>query len=607
LEQIWNLIGISIGDLSSTIALAPAEELTLEFLTSQRRVLEQTRLDSAEQMDSVASTTLDKEVINTVQSLSKTQEWHVDGSATFGIPGKLSVSASGGFRRSTTETAQTTMEHTSEATNKSAHNLKTLHKIEVHGVSEGLVQQRLTRRIRNPYLDRPLSLNVFQLLKHFDVQTTLNEIRPAFLIEVRGFSFDGEFVLSNPDFLRDRLLDPGLIEELPIAQKGADPIPGEELERARAAAKLALHYLYDEVIIFNIKDDRPPLPRSGGGPSLDAPANSPEAGFDTGLNFTFPTGTANVLGFPVPGVVRGFVPESGLSDAVVNNLGGIFTTLAFFYKVYKDLQSQPDHDRLLDEQAIGIVMAINGFAGKQWSDILDGAKGHVDQLDDDNTANKVLRNILDNNSFTEIFRRLSGFVAMVNGMVVPIGGTTDSEKQAVRDQAEASRVLDRLLRHLRCNSNYYTQQFLAYRAGQTNNQALFDFVDDVIKRVSVVVPSLGSALGSFDLAHPFLDRQEVVIPGLNPLTEDDINALADAVGTQDDAFVFNDLTFPVLKNVQVPCDGVHLEVAGSDCKLTDLPKVPAFSLDLTVKDAAIKVESYQNHQYGNSETMSSER
>src|SRR5262249_37180379 len=161
------------------------------------RVLEENRLDSAEEMTSTESTTVDKEVVNTVQSLSKTQEWHVDGSASFGIPSKLSVEARGGFKKSTTETSQTTIDHTSEVTNKSAQNLKTLHKIEVRGVSEGLVQNRLTRKIRNPYPDRTLSINVFQLLKHFDVQTALKEIRAAFLITVDGLVYDGDFVLSN--------------------------------------------------------------------------------------------------------------------------------------------------------------------------------------------------------------------------------------------------------------------------------------------------------------------------------------------------------------------------------------------------------------------------
>src|SRR5207249_3780654 len=122
-----------------------------------------------------------------------------------------------------------------------------------------------------------------------------------------------------------------LVDDLPNALKGADPLPTQNIEKARAAAKLALHYLFDEVVIFNIKDDRSPLARQGGGPAIANPANSPEAGFDAGLDFVFPTGT--VLGIPIIQTRRGFVDGSALGDAVVNNLGTIFTTLAYFYRV----------------------------------------------------------------------------------------------------------------------------------------------------------------------------------------------------------------------------------------------------------------------------------
>jgi len=45
-SQVWNLKDVTIGDLASTMSLAPREQLTIEILTSQRKVLEQsTRFD----------------------------------------------------------------------------------------------------------------------------------------------------------------------------------------------------------------------------------------------------------------------------------------------------------------------------------------------------------------------------------------------------------------------------------------------------------------------------------------------------------------------------------------------------------------------------------
>jgi hypothetical protein len=552
-------------------------------------------------MTSTESTTVDKEVVNTVQSLSKTQEWHIDGSASYGIPDKLSVQAQAGLRQSTTETAQTTIDHTSEVTNKSAHNLKTLHKIEVRGVSEGLVQSRMTRKIKNPYPHRTLSINVFQLLKHYDVETRLTEIRAVFLIKVHGLNFDSEFVLANTDFLRDTLLDPSLIDDLPQALKGADPLPKQNIAKAREAAKLALRYLFDEIVIFNIKNEdennNPRLQVRPGGPALPANiANSPLAGFDAGLNFTF--GAGDIISLPGFGGLltnptrRGFVDGSALGDAVANNLGPIFTCLAYVYKAYQDIKNDPNPSKL-DENAIGLTSALADFAGKQWTTLVEASLGNVQQVDnDDNSIPRVLRNILDNDSLTEIFRRLSGFVAIVDAIVKPIGGTTDAEKQAVLEQEQAFRVLERLLQHLRCNNNYYTEQFLAYRAAKTKNQAVIDFVADVLRRAGDPSPALPFvAKTAFDAEHPFIDKQQIVVPGLHALTEDQITELGRAVGSGDGAFSFGNITPAVLSDVQVPADGIHLEVAQGGCELADVPAQPRTCLDLTVHDASLKLQS----------------
>jgi len=82
-EQKWNFISLKLGDLSSTMSLAPAEQLTLEFQTTQRRLLEQTRVDSVEEMFSTETITQDKEVLNVTRASSKTDNWRVDGTGHF--------------------------------------------------------------------------------------------------------------------------------------------------------------------------------------------------------------------------------------------------------------------------------------------------------------------------------------------------------------------------------------------------------------------------------------------------------------------------------------------------------------------------------------------
>src|SRR5437879_5774243 len=39
-SQVWNLTDLTLGDLASTMSLAPREQLTIEIQTSQRKVLD---------------------------------------------------------------------------------------------------------------------------------------------------------------------------------------------------------------------------------------------------------------------------------------------------------------------------------------------------------------------------------------------------------------------------------------------------------------------------------------------------------------------------------------------------------------------------------------
>jgi hypothetical protein len=176
-EQIWNLLGLKIGDLSSTISLAPSERLTIEILNSQRKVLEQTTIDSTEEIISTESSQLDKEVINVARSSSRNNNWRVDGNGSFSL-GPVSLGTSGGISGTFTETSQNSIEQLSEATKKSARNLKTLQKIEVRGVTERFVQNRMTRIIKNPYHDRTLNSQRFPTRKTFLSANGSHRCRP---------------------------------------------------------------------------------------------------------------------------------------------------------------------------------------------------------------------------------------------------------------------------------------------------------------------------------------------------------------------------------------------------------------------------------------------
>ena len=547
-DQTWTLNSLAVGDLSSTIALAPLEQLTLEMQSTQRRVLDQTTVDSAETQDQLESTTIDKEVMSVARSASHTHSWHVDASGSFSY-GPASATVSAGVQDSLTTTSQTSMQHTTEATRKSAHNLKTLHKIEVRGITEGVVTNRLTRVVRNPYRDRTLAVNVFQLVKHFHTEIKVAEVRPALAITVKNVDFTEDFVVANAGFLRAYLLDVTLSDALPDLLQAATPIDSSASQAARATAGLALRFLFDEPNIFGVPlvpaqhDSPPPFPQD---------PNDPANSFSVVAVDSRTTRDDN---------------QSGLGDALRNLMAPLFTTLNFFYAVYRSMTPEQQADA-----AVSMALAISTSVGAPWQAALGS----------DNLKDQV-QNLLDLNDFTEPFRRLSGFLATVEGMLRPLTGPADAEAQLAADHARGRIQLNQLINHLNCNKNYYIQRYLDYLTGNTSNQAIVDLVNAVLDAAAAVSGNAGELRGQLDVERAFIDRQEIIVPAAEAASGTTIVPL-------DGGPPFEwPPPPPVTQDLEVPSDGVHMEVAAGACVLGHLPPVDTV-VDLEVKDASLHLQ-----------------
>ena len=94
----------------------------------------------------------------------------------------------------------------------------------------------------------------------------------------------------------------------------------------------------------------------------------------------------------------------------------------------------------------------------------------------------------------------------------------------------------------------------------------------------------------FDIGRSFIDKQQIVVPGFRTLEEDDIKQLPLAVSAAGPQFDFDNIKPIVDKDVDVPSDGVHLEVEAGKCVLKNLPPEAEKSVELTVKDASLKVK-----------------
>jgi hypothetical protein len=545
LNQKWKFVNLKIGDLSSTMSLAPSEQLTLEFQSTQRRLLEQSKVDSVEEMSSTETTTHDKEALNVTRTSSKTDNWHVDGTGHFIFEGGW-ADLTAGISSQITNTSQTSLEHITEVTNKSSESLKTLHKIEVRGVSENIIQNRMTRIIKNPYHDRTLSLNVFQLIKNFSVTTEFQELRPIIIITINNIKFDEAFVTSNSEFLDSKLLDPLLRTELQEAIKGAKGPPiTEATSRARQISKEALHYLFKDFNMFNVIEK----------PATTDPvnANFPSASFDALKSTVF--------------------DHTGLGVALFRDVEKIFTSLNFFYYAYNNPDpinidpAKPEHAILIkdywDRYAVAFVCALEMDIGPKWDSVSDST---------------VLTEIMNFDNYNEIFRRISGFLAMISRMVKPIIKAVEDDIKSLAEYKSNLSAFTRLKHHLNCHNDYYVQEFLNYLSKKTGNMYTLSIVEQVLMNLEHLLPK--RVIKVFDINRAFIDKEKIIIPAFDNLIEEDVTKLPWHLPGS--GFSFKDIE-PTKINIDVPYDGIHLEVAPGNCVLKNLPSEKEKSVELAVK------------------------
>jgi hypothetical protein len=543
LEQVWSLRELCIGDLSTTFGLAPSEVLTLEVITSQRRLLDQTTVDSREELNSTENTTLDKEVMNVAHSSSKTEKWGVNGNASFSLGGLFKLGAGADYSRTITSTTQTSQQQIHEATTKSSHSLKTLHKVEVRSVTETEVRNRSVRTIRNPYYDRTLAVSVFSLLKRFEVVTRLSEVRPAMVFDLSGLAFNEAFVLQNAEFLRQEVLDPQLAESVPFAVQGALPAPTSEArERARRAGRQAMDLLFQRRNIFNLEE--------GG---LGNP-NDVRRSFD-----------AQAVDHA----------HTGFGDSEDNGKLVLFTMLNVFFRLYEGL----DEDDERPAQAADLAVALADAVDMTWSTLTAPSDGNLDG---------PLLNVLDNESLTEPFRRLGGFLALVKGVVKPALTAAAPEEAAGAVYQGATAALSRLLDHLEYHRDHYVRRYLAYLSTATSGAAFVAFAESALERFRTGTGGdefTADVLGSLDLDRVFVDGARVVVPSAQPVTDGELNALINALTGRKGSFK-RDAVTPLTDAIELPADGVHLEVAPGTCPLDDPAPPPPQPPPATVVLAA---------------------
>lgn len=531
-DQHWVLTETSLGDLSSVLSLAPAETLTLVVKQTLRTKLEENTLKSTESIESFENAIVDKEVLNVTRASSRSRQWGVSGTGAISVAGKVvsgEASFTGSLSNSVERRSERTREKLAESTQKSARQLKTLQKTEVGRTTERVFETEERRVITNPYRDRGLTLNVYDVLKRFEVATVPRPPRPVAVLEIDALRFDRAFVERNSDFLSRHLLDQGLVAELELALEAiTNPTTLQSQEQAREYAALAFRYLFDKDSIFGFNED-----------DLD----SIEASFSVDQRFG----------------------SSGLGKAASKELGEEFAAANFVYRLYRDLPRDAGGEVVDSEQdlLVGLAIALAEFVGPELEAVEE---------------NKIKRAFNDNDR-TEGLRRLPGFLAIVNGLLKPLLKPLEEEREAIEASGRAEFTISRVVEHLDCHRSYYRKTFLQYLWELTGTDDYTDLFRRLLARADAVplrddsereeLPRL------FDFAEGFLDGSRYVVP----LRTDEVHPLAvlndlllDGLVGPDGSLDFEvDLEADDPYEVEVPADGVYIEAIDNLCVLPDVP------------------------------------
>jgi hypothetical protein len=174
----WVLKGYSRGELLHALALGPQEEVTIEISTWDRR--KRTFEDSAQSEFEQTSEFTDtrKNVEGVVRDISNQAELGMTAGANVGFKvGVVDVNASStaSAKAGMANSSKNNLEILRESVTKSSNKLKLQRETKVSESSEVGIENKVTRKVRNPNLCHSLTLNYYEVLAHYDIITEFNK------------------------------------------------------------------------------------------------------------------------------------------------------------------------------------------------------------------------------------------------------------------------------------------------------------------------------------------------------------------------------------------------------------------------------------------------
>lgn len=210
-EQTWALQGYSRGALLNSLTLAPQEELTIEVFTYDRRKIEEERTLTSEYERNTDVSAMASVAGNIARELSETNQMSGDIGLGLPLPTEavpVNLDVGGAASLDVKANILSSIERVSEVTTRASERIKATRQVKVLEARESGREERVTRKIRNPNQGYTLTLNCYEVLESYQVETVLKSSKQfCLLVEQPDLGVvDVAFVLAYQNRLQQALL-----------------------------------------------------------------------------------------------------------------------------------------------------------------------------------------------------------------------------------------------------------------------------------------------------------------------------------------------------------------------------------------------------------------
>jgi hypothetical protein len=194
-RQCWNLLGYSRGELIQSVALAPQQETTVEIVTPR-------------------DSTSGQGPALVARQIAAGQSWRMDPDGDVLVPVKpvtMQNQKEMDFGDQLSDLNSSTLQLIKDSTQKTSAWLKSAFKSRVVEARQAGSQDRATRKLHNPNAFQSLTVDFFEVLTAYSVQTEMLRDQARLCVLTPNFlpaQIDRSFLLCYEGVLRDVLLSP---------------------------------------------------------------------------------------------------------------------------------------------------------------------------------------------------------------------------------------------------------------------------------------------------------------------------------------------------------------------------------------------------------------